>query len=205
MASFLARDPGKNQLFPPHRQLVFLQCIVKITPPPLCFCKLLIVNCFERDGMAVGWKMTRQKILFFLLIPLAFHFHPFSRHSSGRDVVSRATGSGIVACENSVKPETPRLNRIVCKQLYVNTLQETYQKSFFPAKSTWMPLGTRIICRIPIKHYNTMNYVDVSKSSCSRFCKNYTPTKIRWSIFSGSYYKLILLFNVNYYIKFSGF
>ncbi len=142
-----------------------------------------------------------------------FHSLPFRLHSASlpfplilsQEKLHPGPQNIIVACENSVKPETPRLNRIVCKQLYVNTLQETYQKSFFPAKSTWMPLGTRIICRIPIKHYNTMNYVDVSKSSCSRFCKNYTPTKIRWSIFSGSYYKLILLFNVNYYIKFSGF
>ena len=172
--------------------------------------------------MAVGWKMTRQIPIFpphsasirfhSACIPLAFHlhstsirFHSFSHHSSGGDVVSRATGNGTVVCKDCVKLGTPRLNRIVCKQLYVNTLQKIYQKSFLPAKSTWMPLGTRIICRIPIKHYNTMNYVDVSKSSCSRFCKNYTPTKIRWSIFSGSYYKLILLFNVNYYIKFSGF
>jgi len=42
--------------------------------------------------MAVGGKL-HDKILFFLLIPLPSHFHPFSYHSFGGDVVSQPTGN----------------------------------------------------------------------------------------------------------------
>lgn len=79
--------------------------------------------------MAVGWKITRQNPIFpphsasirfhSACIPLTFRlhstsirFHPFSHHFSGRDVVSRATGSGIVACKNSVKPGSPDLTAL---------------------------------------------------------------------------------------------
>ena len=89
VASFFARDPGKNQFFPPHSQLVFLQCIdsqcfIKIalrlgtSESTLYFCKLLIINYFKRGRLAVGWKMTRQIPIFTphsACISLAFHLH----------------------------------------------------------------------------------------------------------------------------------
>ena len=63
--------------------------------------------------MAVGWKMIRQNPIF----PphsASIRFHPFSRHSFSGEVVSHPTVNGIVACKDSVKPGTPRLNSIAC-------------------------------------------------------------------------------------------
>ena len=63
--------------------------------------------------MAVGWKMTRQ-IPIFPPHSASIRFHPFSRHTFGGDVVSQPTENETVACKNSVKQGTPRLNRIAC-------------------------------------------------------------------------------------------
>ena len=41
------------------------------------------------------------------------------------------------------------------------------------AKSTWMPLGTKIICCIFIKHCSTMNYADVAKIDLFPVLQNY--------------------------------
>ena len=127
-----------------------------------CFCKWLIVNYFKRSQMAMGWKMTRQIPIFpphSAFIPLP----SLSRHSFSGEVVSHPTVNGIVACKDSVKPGTPQLNYIDRKRLYNNTLSECNQKSLFPAKSTWMPLGTRIICCIFVRYCESMNYTGVTK------------------------------------------
>ena len=63
--------------------------------------------------MAVGWKMTQQIPIFpphSAFIPLP----SLSRHSFSGEVVSHPTVNGIVACKDSVKPGTPRLNSIAC-------------------------------------------------------------------------------------------
>jgi len=148
----------------------------KVPKASSCFYKPLIINYFKRGRMAVGWKMRRQNLIIpphSALILLSFHFQPFSRHSLGRDAVSRATGNGTVACKDCVRPETPRLNRIACKYLYIRALPENNQKkkkkkkkkkkSLFPVKSTWMPLGTKIICHTSIKCYKSTNYADITK------------------------------------------
>ena len=101
------------------------------------------------------------------------HFHPFSSHSFGGDVVSRATGSGIMVRKNSVEPGTPRPNRIAYKQLYISALPEIHQKFLFPAKSTWMPFWTRIIYYILIKYYKSINYIDVTKIDLFPIVQNY--------------------------------
>ena len=110
---------------------------------------------YKSHGWLWGGKTGRQNLI--------FSSHSASRHCLGRNVVSQATGSRIVACKNSVKPGTPRLNHVACKRLHVNTLPENHQKSLFPAKSTWIPLGTKIVCRILIRYCDTINYIDASK------------------------------------------
>ena len=120
------------------------------------------------SAIDTGWlwgENRYDKILFFLLIPLPSRFHPFSHHSSGGNVVFRATGhrKRNSSVQRLCQTRNARLNSIACKPLYINILPETYQKNLFRAASTWTSLGTRIICRILVKYWNTINYINVVK------------------------------------------
>ena len=78
----------------------------------------------------MGWKNDTINSYF----SSSFHFHPFSRHSLGRDVVSWAAGNGIAACKktNRARPDLTQTHRYT---LINNKL--TPRRKFSSVDSDW--------------------------------------------------------------------
>ena len=74
----------------------------------------------------MGWKNRWQNRIFLS----SFRF----RHCLVRYVVSRATGNRTVACRNSVKPGTPKHNRIACNATIYQHITRNLSKILVPGE-----------------------------------------------------------------------
>ena len=137
MASFLARASEKTTVLLSEEPLSlprssFLIPHSSFHPMSIrYFYNILIVSVLLKCILRLGTFWCTQKHLVFLQV---IDYKLFQKKSAGCGVENM-----------KAKPDFPA---------------SFHFHPLFPAKSTWMPLGTRIICCVFIRYCSIMNYID---------------------------------------------